>query len=84
MDVALMAAAAGLGFANGPIWSVLVLAVLLTATSYAKHLTLARRYADVGSVRVAALSIGASAINNAVFAAMAFMAGRAFAWLVWQ
>jgi hypothetical protein len=82
MELALMVGAAALGFAGGSIWFPLIIGVLLTVLSCAKLGTLARRYADVGSARIVALSLSATTVNNVAFAFMAFVAGRAFAWLV--
>ena len=82
IDLALMVAATAAGF-FGASWSTaLVIGLFLTLLSMSKHAKLARRYEDVGSVRVLALSVGATLANNVAFATITFAAGRAFAWLV--
>ena len=79
---ALMIGAAALGFYGAPLWSVLIVAAVLTGLSSSKHAEHVRRYPEVGSGRVLAMRLGASALNNAAHVAMSFAAGRAFSWLV--
>src|SRR5262245_39919103 len=84
MDYALMMAATALGVCGAPVWTLLVICVLLTACSFGRSSALARRFNELGAARVFAVSIGAHAANNAAFAAMAFALGRVGAWLLVQ
>ena len=83
MELALMVASAAAGFFRVHWGFALFVGLLLTILSSSRRsLAFARENSDVGSVRVLALSFGAMTINNIVFAAMSFAAGRAFSWLI--
>jgi hypothetical protein len=82
MDYALLALASIMGFGDGPWYLILVIAVLLTLLSSAKHQAYAIRYSDFGAARVFVVFATASAANNIFFAAIAFTFGRGVAWLI--
>ena len=82
LDATLMIAATGLGYADAPWWSAIAIGLLLTAVSSQKHVSRGRRYADLGSSRVMALSVGITAANNVAFAFMAWVLGRVGFWLL--
>lgn len=82
MDYVLLLVAAVFGYSAAPLAWVVVLAGLLTALFSAKHVVLARQYAEVGVMRVFATSFGASFLNNLAFTAIAYCLGRGTAWLI--
>jgi hypothetical protein len=84
LDTALMIAALGFGYAGSHWLTPILIGLLLTVLSSPKQLDRARRYAEVGPVRVAAIGVGATFANNVAFAAMAFALGRVAAWLLAQ
>ena len=57
---------------------------LLTLASSHKQLDRTRRYADIGPVRVLAVGVGVTVVNDVTFALMAMALGRAAAWLLAQ
>lgn len=82
MDYVLIAFTGIVGFGDGPWYFIVVVAVLLTLLSAARHKGLARRYSEYGPARVFAVFATASIANNLVFAAMSFGFGRGIAWLI--
>jgi len=82
IDAILMIAATGFGYVNAPWWSAVAIGLLLTALSSPKQVSRGRRFADLGPVRVIALSVGATATNNIAFAFMAWVLGRVGFWLL--
>jgi hypothetical protein len=82
LDTILMIAATGFGYANVPWWSAVAIGLLLTALASPKQVARGRRYAELGPVRIIALSVGATVANNVAFAFMAWALGRAGSWLL--
>jgi hypothetical protein len=82
MDYALLALASIMGFGDGPWYLVIVIGILLTLLSSARHRAYAQRYADFGTARVFAVFTTACAANNIFFAAISFVFGRGVAWLI--
>ena len=55
MDYALLALASIMGFGDGPWYLVIVIGILLTLLSSARHRAYAQRYRDFGAARVFAV-----------------------------
>lgn len=84
LDTALMISALGFGYVGSHWIAAILIGLILTALTSPKQIDRARRYGDVGPVRVLAIGVGATLANNIAFAAMAFALGRVAAWLLSQ
>jgi len=82
MDYFLLLVAAVMGYSGAPWGTILLVGILLTTLSPAKHVALARYYAELGAIRVLAMSVGANLANNLLFSAIAYCLGRGIVWLI--
>jgi hypothetical protein len=72
----LMVVSALCGFVNAPIWSVLLVAMVLTLSAASKHRQVAVRYSQLGSARVFGTSFVMILSNNFIFCLISYGLGH--------
>ena len=82
MDLTLMLVSTAGGFFHVDWYLVLIVGIALTLIGADRNFLFARQNSDVGTARVFMIGAGAHLVNNLAFAALTFLAGRAFAWLI--
>ena len=65
-----------LGFAQAPLWVVLIVGTVLTAIGSPRYAVLAQRNADLGIIRILATAMPICLINNTAYATLSYVVGR--------